>query len=64
MLRNGNLRHALAFFVQELSGTEWSSGQLKFIENHTYFTATTRKLRDEVQAKNIAELKKKLAEIE
>jgi hypothetical protein len=64
MLRNGNLRRELAFFGQEVSDTQWWSGQLKFVESHTYFTATARKLRDEVQAKNVTELKKKLAEID
>jgi uncharacterized protein len=64
MLRNSNLRRELAFFGQEVSDMQWFSGRLKFVEAHTYFTATARKLRDEVQAKNVAELKKKLEEIE
>lgn len=64
MLRNGNLRRELAFFGQKFTDIQWFSGQLKFIESHSYFTATARKLRNKVQTKNVAELKKKLAEIE
>lgn len=64
MLRNGNLRRELAFFGQEFTDIQWFSGQLKFAESHAYFTATARKLRDEVQAKNVAELKKKLEELD
>jgi predicted metal-dependent HD superfamily phosphohydrolase len=62
MFRNNNLRRELAFFGQEFTDTQWFSGQLKFVESHVYFTATARKLRNEVQAKNVAELKKKLEE--
>ena len=62
MYRNNNLRRELASFGQEFTDIQWFSGQLKFIESHTYFTAIARKLRNEVQAKNVAELKKKLEE--
>ena len=58
MFRNNNLRRELAFFGKEFTDTQWFSGQLKFVESHVYFTATARKLRNEVQAKNVAELKK------
>ncbi len=61
--RNLNLRRELAFFGQEFSDTQWFSGQLKFVESHTYFTAAARALRDAGQIKNVDELKKKLAEI-
>jgi uncharacterized protein len=64
MLRNENLRRELAFFGQEVGDTQWFSGQLKFIDSHTYFTATARKLRDEAQARNVRELKKILADME
>jgi hypothetical protein len=62
MFRNNNLRRELAYFGQEFTDNQWFSGQLKFIESHTYFTATARKLRNETQTKNITELKKKLEE--
>ena len=64
MFCNNNLRRELAFFGQEFTDTQWFSGQLKFAKSHTYFTTTARKLRDEVQARNVAALKKKLEEIE
>lgn len=63
MLRNGNLRRELAFFGQEFTDTQWFSGQLKFVETHTYFTASARALRDAGQLKNVGELKKRLEEI-
>ncbi len=63
MLRNGNLRRELAFFGQEFTDTQWFSGQLKFVETHTYFTASARALRDAGQAKNVAGMKQRLEEI-
>jgi uncharacterized protein len=63
MLRNGNLRRELAFFGQEFTDLQWFSDQVRFLENHTYFTASARALRDAGQAKNVVELKKKLEEI-
>ncbi|SRR6266542_4255572 len=63
ILRNGNLRRELAFFGQEFTDFQWFSDQLRFLEAHTYFTASARALRDAGQARNIVELKKKLEEI-
>ena len=63
MLRNGNLRRELAFFSHEFADTQWFSGQFKFIESHTYFTASARVLRDAGQEKNVVIIKKKLEEI-
>jgi len=63
MVRNANLRRELAFFGQEFTDLQWFSDQLRFLEAHTYFTASARTLRDAGQAKNVAELKKKLEEI-
>ena len=60
MFRNGNLRRELAFFGQEFTDTQWYSGQLKFVESHTYFTVSARALRDAGQVKNVADLKKRL----
>ena len=64
MLRNDNLRRELAFFGQEFTDTQWFSGQLKFVEIHTYFTASARTLRDAGQAKNVVIMKQKLDEID
>lgn len=58
MLRNGHLRQELAFFGRNYSDAEWYTGQLKFVESHTYFTASARALRNEGQAKNAADLRR------
>jgi len=63
MLRNGNLRRELAFFGQEFTDTQWLSEQLRFVEFHTYFTASARALRNAGQAKNVADMKQRLEEI-
>jgi len=60
MPRNGELRHELASFGREYSDREWYSRQLKFLESHTYFTASARTLRDPEKLKNIRELRDKL----
>jgi uncharacterized protein len=63
MLRNGSLRREIAFFGQEFTDWQWFSDQLRFLESHTYFTASARAWRDAGQVKNVTELKKKLEEI-
>ena len=63
MSRNCDLRHELAHYGQEFTDAQWFSGQLKFVENHTYFTTSACVLRDAGKMKNVAELKKKLEEI-
>ncbi len=63
MLFNSNLRRELALAGRNYTDAEWYAGQIKFVEGHIYFTASARTLRDTGQAKNLAELKKKLAEI-
>lgn len=63
MFCNNNLRRELAFFGQEFDDRQWFTGQLEFVESHTYFTGVARSLRDEGKRKNIAVLKKRLLEI-
>jgi len=63
MLFNGNLRRELARAGKGYNDAEWYASQIKFLEGHTYFTQAARTLRNTGQAKNVAELKKKLAEI-
>ena len=58
MLLNGNLRRELSLYGREFRDREWYTSQIEFIESHTYFTASARKLRDAGQLKNIGELKK------
>ena len=64
MLRNGELRHELASFGKEYIDQEWYSRQLKFLESHTYFTASARSLRDAGKMKNIRNLRNRLEEIQ
>ena len=60
MFLNSELRRELAFYGKEYSDRDWYTGQLKFIESHTYFTTSARALRDAGQRKNIDDLKKRL----
>ena len=61
--RNGDLRRELASLGKEFTDEEWYTGQLKFLEEHTYFTASARSLRDAQKAQNIAYLKQALKEL-
>jgi uncharacterized protein len=61
--RNMNLRRELAFFGKEFTDVEWYSGQLRFVESHTYFTVTARVLRDAGQLKSVAILQQALGEL-
>ena len=58
MKRSADLRRERALQGKEFSDKEWFSSQLKFLEGHTYFTASARSLRDAQKSKNIAQLKK------
>jgi len=62
--RNGELRHELAYLSREYTDREWYSRQLKFLESHTYFTASARSLRDAGKLKNIRKLRNRLEEIQ
>ena len=61
MQRNGDLRREIAFLGKEFTDREWYTEQLKFVEGHTYFTASARSLRDAQKLLNIAELRNVLA---
>jgi uncharacterized protein len=58
MFCNGNLRHELAFFGKESADAVWFTGQLKFLETHSYFTLSAHTLWDAGQLKNIGNLKR------
>lgn len=60
MHSNEKLRRELAFFGQEFSDAKWLARQLKFLEDHTYFTASARSLREASQSKNIQMLKTRM----
>ncbi len=61
MVRNKALREELAHFGKIYTDVQWYTGQLKFIENHEFFTESARSLFDAQKAVNIAEMKKVLA---
>jgi uncharacterized protein len=63
MFQNGNLRHELAFFGKKYSDAEWFTGQIKFLDTHTYFTLSAHALWDAGQLKNSSDLKRALKEI-
>jgi hypothetical protein len=44
-----------------MSDAEWYGSQLAFIENHTYFTAAARQMRNAGKQANAAELRARLA---
>jgi uncharacterized protein len=58
MARNQDLRRELAFLGKEYSDEHWYANQIKFIENHQYFTVAAHTLRDAQKAINLAALKK------
>lgn len=64
MLRSDELRQELASFGGKYTDREWYSRQLKFLESHTYFTASARTLRNAEKLKNIRKLRNRLEEIQ
>jgi uncharacterized protein len=52
--RNQALRDELLAVGTVYDDVQWYSSQLKFIQNHHYFTASAHKLRDARKAENIA----------
>jgi uncharacterized protein len=57
MQRNHDLRMELEFLGKRFTDQQWYEGQLKFVERHTYFTASARSLRDARKARNIVQLR-------
>jgi uncharacterized protein len=60
--RNLLLRQEMAFFGKTFTDAEWYAGQLKFVEGHSYFTATARGLREAGQRRSVALLRRALEE--
>ncbi len=60
MPRNNDLRRELAFLGKEYTDIDWYTSQLKFLETHTYFTASAHKARDDQKRVNITQLKLQL----
>jgi uncharacterized protein len=59
--RNELLRAELAVLDRPMSDEEWLRGQLRFLEQHRYWTAAARELRDSGKQAHIAELRALLA---
>ena len=64
MVRNNDLRREFAYFGKKYSDIEWYRNQIKFLEDHKYFTPSARKLRGGGKLANIAEIKRKVKELE
>ncbi len=58
--RNGDLRKELESIGQQFSDSEWFQNQLRFLDNHDYFTSSTSRLRDSGKRRNIQKLKEML----
>jgi uncharacterized protein len=58
--QNQALRAELVALGTPLTDEDWYSSQLKFLQNHRYFTAAARTLRAEGKQKNIAAMRKLL----
>jgi uncharacterized protein len=64
MQRNKDLRCELALLGKEFTDEEWYTRQLKFVEEHQYFTASARSTRNTQKSLNIAKLTKMLKELQ
>lgn len=56
LVRNQALRKELAAFGTTMTDAQWYEGQINFLENHRYWSASARKRRDEGKQQNIARL--------
>ncbi len=54
--RSADLRRELAHFGQVQSDRDWLRGQVRFLQDHRYFTASARTLRDPGKSRNLADL--------
>jgi predicted metal-dependent HD superfamily phosphohydrolase len=58
--RNQALRQELLLRGEQVSNSEWLQRQLNFLQEHTYFTAAARKLRQPTKLTNIARVREML----
>lgn len=58
--RNAKLRQEMAGLGKTFTDEQWFGSQLKFLENHTYFTEAARLIRNEGKQKNIDYLRQTL----
>ena len=60
--RNQDLRKELAAYGTTQTDYQWYTDQLDFLQNHRYWTAAARALRDEQKHRNIVRLTELLAQ--
>ncbi len=58
--RNKALRDEVEAFAGKQADIAWYEGQIRFMRNHRYFTATARALRDTAKSRHIALMAEKL----
>ena len=63
MQRNYDLRQELAFLGKEFTDEQWYLGQLRFLQEHQYFTTSARSLRDAQKLLNINRLRNELQKL-
>lgn len=63
MTRNRDLRQELANLGREFTDIEWYSNQVRFMEQHAYFTESARSLRNEQKSLNLVRVRSILEEL-
>lgn len=58
--RNERLRQEMAYFGQKMTDVEWLFFQSSFLQQHAYFTAAAKSLRDEMKRAHIARVHREL----
>ncbi len=61
--RNQQLRLEMAYFGQVMTEKEWLEFQSSFLQEHSYFTAAAKKLRNETKRRHIAQVHLELARL-
>jgi uncharacterized protein len=60
MERNSDLRREMSAIGREYTDAEWCQSQIRFMEGHSYFTASARELRGEQKQANIQRVRASL----
>jgi predicted metal-dependent HD superfamily phosphohydrolase len=61
--RNEDLRQEMELAGAVYTDEEWYSQQVKFVENHAYFTPAARDYRDALKQQNLSEIRQRLVEV-
>lgn len=62
-IRSNDLRNELFAYDIKFTDEQWYIAQLKFLEEHKYFSRAAQTLRDAGKQKNITEMKRRLADV-